>query len=125
MFFQKTSLQIGYEMENLACHYLEQQGLQLLLRNYRCKMGEIDLIMRDNQLIIFVEVKYRRQTRFGSSLEAIDMQKRAKLVRTAEYYLLRNRINSTCQIRFDAITIEHVDHQRKIHWIKNIIELEQ
>lgn len=128
MFFRKkmkanchTPLRIGYAMENLACRYLQQQGLQLLLRNYRCKMGEIDFIMQDKQYIVFVEVRYRAQRGFGSSIETIDHYKQLKLIKTAEHYLMKNRLQWQL-VRFDAIAMDGSLKQLKMNWLKNIIE---
>lgn len=125
MFFQKkaTARQIGHEMENLACAYLQQQGLQLLLRNYRCRMGEIDFIMRERECIVFVEVKYRRQLQYGASVEMIHHAKQLKLIRTANYYLLKNRLALNQSARFDAVTIDGPSQKQKICWLKNIIDV--
>lgn len=130
MFFRKKvkrnchiPLKIGHEMENLACHHLQQQGLQLLLRNYRCKMGEIDFIMQDKQYIVFVEVRYRTQQGYGSSIETIDRYKQTKLIKTAEHYLMKNRLQWRW-VRFDAIAMDGSLKQLKINWLKNIIEVE-
>src|SRR5690242_18344194 len=116
--------QIGHEMENLACDYLQQQGLQLLLRNYRCRMGEIDFIMREGECIVFVEVKYRRYAQYGASVEMIHHAKQIKLLRTANYYLLKNPLALTQSARFDAITIDGFGRQQKIDWLKNIIDMD-
>jgi len=77
----------GNRAEATACDYLQRQGLKLVERNYLCKRGEIDLIMRDGQDTVFVEVRYRRSDRFGSSAESVDWRKQAKLLATAEHYL--------------------------------------
>lgn len=121
--FNKTpSAQMGRDMENLACTYLKKAGLRLLLQNYRCKMGEIDLIMQDNQYLVFIEVRYRSQINYGSSLESIDYRKQTKLIRAAEYYLLTHK-NLTGKARFDVVAIDKINNTPNIHWLKNAIEL--
>lgn len=122
LFNKKLPAQIGRDMENLACAYLKKAGLRLLLPNYRCKMGEIDLIMQDKQYLVFVEVRYRNQTHYGSSLESIDYRKQMKLIRTAEYYLLTHK-NFMDQPRFDIIAIDKINYVHQIQWLKNAIEL--
>lgn len=108
-------------MENVACIYLKKQGLRLLLRNYRCKMGEIDLIMQDKDQLVFVEVRYRKTTSYGSSAESIDYKKQIKLLRTAEFYLLTTKMHFRL-VRFDIIAIQHQENHYTIQWIKNAIE---
>lgn len=105
-------------MEQFACEYLKKQGLRLLFRNYRCKMGEIDLIMQDNQTIVFIEVRYRSQDGYGSSLETIHSTKQRKLMRTAHYYLLLQQ-QSHHLARFDVIAIDKVAGEYTLHWLKN------
>jgi len=122
------STEIGAHMENLACVYLKKQGLTLILRNYHCKMGEIDLIMQDDYHLVFVEVRYRNQFHYSSSLESIHYAKQIKLIKTAEYYLLKHNLSFSCHARFDVIAIDKSIHSKnesalKIHWLKNAFEL--
>jgi putative endonuclease len=125
---QTKAIETGQKMENLACQYLKKKGLRLLLQNYRCKMGEIDLIMQDNDYLVFIEVRYRRQASHGSSLESIHYAKQVKLIRTAEYYLLTHHLSMNCNARFDIVAIDGKANlinecDLKIHWLKNVIEL--
>ena len=129
MLLQKKSAQkaqngakIGREAENLACQYLEKKGFRLLLRNYRCKMGEIDLIMQDNHYLVFIEVRYRTQSPYGSSLESINYTKQLKIIRTAEFYLLTTYL-STRHARFDVVAMDQFADRCEIHHVKNAIEL--
>jgi putative endonuclease len=119
---KKLPAQTGREMENLACAYLKKAGLELLLRNYRCKMGEIDLVMQDNQYLVFIEVRYRSQTNYGSSLESINYTKQVKLIKTAEYYLLTSK-KPPCKARFDVVAIDKINNIPNIQWLKNVIEV--
>lgn len=79
----------GYAAEAYASDHLSAQGLQLLTRNLRCKVGEIDLIMRDGPVLVFVEVRTRRNTRFGGAAASVNRAKQEKLIRAAQYFLPR------------------------------------
>jgi putative endonuclease len=111
-------LQRGEATEQLACNYLQAKGLQLLQKNYRLKMGEIDLIMRDGQTVVFIEVRYRKSTAYGGALQSIDSRKQARIIRTAQYYLQYRAPEA--QARFDVIAIEG---NNGIQWIKNAFDL--
>lgn len=107
----------GAQAEARAEKYLQTQGMKTVARNWLCKVGELDLIMRlrdkRSDTLIFVEVRARRNARFGSAAESIDGRKQAKLLRAAEYYLQKNR--HTGPSRFDVIAITGDD----IQWIPN------
>jgi putative endonuclease len=102
---QKTSSpKLGSWAERRALHYLTSNGLQRLECNYRCRTGEIDLIMRDRDYLVFVEVRYRKNSRFGLAVETVNSVKQAKLIATAKHYLQKQRQwGSPC--RFDVLTI--------------------
>lgn len=110
-------LQRGETTELLACKHLQASGLKLLQQNYRLKMGEIDLIMRDGDTIVFVEVRYRKNNRYGGALYSIDPRKQMRLLRTAQHYLQSRAPNAPA--RFDVIA---VDGSNDIHWVKNAFE---
>lgn len=114
-----TAIQIGKVAEDLACDYLQQQGLQLITRNYYCRMGEIDLIMQDQSCLAFIEVRYRRNTIYGSSSESVTPSKQHKLLRTASYYLQQHHLTESIATRFDVIAITANNPQPTIEWIKN------
>lgn len=106
----------GQQAEELACAYLIQQGLQLVAKNYRTKMGEIDLLMMDKDALVFIEVRYRQSKNFGSGMETVTYTKQKKLIKTAQYYLQQQRLTDKVPCRFDIIDISnHTD----IEWIKN------
>jgi putative endonuclease len=107
----------GDQAETAACNYLQQQGLSLVERNYLCKRGEIDLIMRDKQHTVFVEVRYRRNNRFGSSAESVDWRKQAKLLATAEHYLQQHPRAAQGACRFDVVALSTDNGQQTIDWI--------
>ncbi len=116
---------IGQAAEDLACRYLQDQGLHLIERNYRCKRGEIDLVMRDASSVVFVEVRYRRNNRFGSGAESVNRYKQAKLIATALHYLQSNKAAAKSPARFDVISVTlqgEVGHTTEIQWIKNAFD---
>lgn len=110
----KTQLQ-GAAAEELAKEFLEQRGLRLIERNFRCRMGEIDLIMQDQEHLVFVEVRYRKNSRFGTPQASVDQKKQLKLLRTAAYYLQQHRITSPS--RFDVVALS--GDQPAPVWISN------
>ena len=104
---------VGTFYEDVAVRYLEENGVEIIARNYRCRLGEIDLIGRQGKVLIFFEVKYRKSTNYGSSLQAVDVRKQKQIVRTAKYYLTYDRSDS--YIRFDVIGIDN----DRVEWIKD------
>ena len=111
------SLKMGSLAELHAREYLVSQGLQWLASNYRCRMGEIDLIMRDGDYLVFVEVRARTSNAFGGAMASVTNSKRQKLIKTASLYLLVNQLYDTQPIRFDVLSLEGVPPN--IGWIKN------
>src|SRR5579863_8818519 len=95
------NLEIGQQAEERAYTFLEKKGLTLLARNYRCKLGEIDLIMRDTQHIVFVEVRHRSSNAFGSAIESVTAIKQRKIIKTAAHYLLTQKWFDKVSCRFD------------------------
>lgn len=103
----------GAQAEQAAAAFLQSRGLELLETNYRCRFGEIDLILRDNDTLVFAEVRLRSSAEFGGAAESITVTKQKKLRRTAQHYLGRLRQIPCC--RFDAVLIGN----NGIEWIKN------
>lgn len=114
----------GKQAEELACHYLQQQNLELLNQNYHCRRGEIDLIMQEQQTLVFVEVRYRKNAIFGSALESVDHRKQQRIIITAEHYLLQNT-QQYSDYRFDVIAIMPSQNKDapEITWLKNAFQL--
>lgn len=116
------AVNLGSKMEDVAAHYLRSAGLTIERRNYRCTAGEIDLIARDNETLVFVEVRYRRSARFGGAKVSVNRSKQQKLLTAASHYLQQQKLNCPC--RFDVIAIEGGDREngsgaKDIHWITN------
>jgi putative endonuclease len=111
-------VQIGARAEELACRHLQDHGLRLVTRNYRCRHGEIDLVMLDGSTIAFIEVRFRSRTDFGSGAQSIDARKRARLRRSAEHYLQRHA-SLLAPCRFDVVSIRNSVNTNKLEWIRN------
>ena len=103
----------GSFYEDAACEYLKGHGVHVLQRNYRCKMGEIDIIGRLDECIIFFEVKYRKSEECGTPLAAVDYKKQKTICRCASVYCMQHPYITS--IRYDVIGISDT----KIDWIQN------
>ena len=109
----------GAQAEKRAEQYLQQQGLKLIVQNYRSRFGEIDLIMQDGATLVFIEVRLRRHAGFGGAAASIDVHKQQRIIRTAQQYLASLARTPPC--RFDAVLMEDVkgDH---VQWLKNAFD---
>ena len=100
----KERIEFGKRGEERAATYLESKGFTILERNYRQPSGEIDLIARDGETLVFIEVKTRRSGSHGHPLEAVNARKQQQVCRTALHYLARNNLMETT-IRFDVVAL--------------------
>ncbi len=105
----------GKLAETLVAAYLQARGLRLLERNYRCRLGEIDLILADGPVLVFVEVRLRRNPGYGGAAASITAAKRQRILRAARHYL-SGKPEPTC--RFDVVLLDSLAQDR-IEWIKN------
>lgn len=110
--------EVGTNFEQKAADYLVNNGYQILHRNFRCKIGEIDLIAKSEGYLCFIEVKYRSGTSKGYPAEAITLNKMRRITRTAQFYMLLHKIPQESPCRFDAVVI--LDHE--ISLIKNAFD---
>lgn len=101
MFYKKT---LGQEGEKTAIKYLQRLGYTIIEQNFRCKSGEIDIIAKEDNQIIFIEVKTRTSNRYGEPIEAVNRIKQKHIVLTASYYVFLNHLNES-NIRFDVIEV--------------------
>lgn len=108
----------GYEAEKLAATFLQNHGLKLVIKNYHCRFGEIDLIMQEANTLVFVEVRLRKSNQFGGANASITKQKQEKLIATAEHYLQQHG-ESAC--RFDAVLMQN-HNLENIEWIRNAFD---
>ncbi|MCX4190349.1 YraN family protein [Methylophaga sp. OBS3] len=116
----------GQLAEQTACDYLQQQGLVFLTQNYHCRRGEIDLVMKDADVLVFVEVRARQNDRYGSALESITPTKQSRIIATAQHYLQQKQEQATC--RFDVVTLRiHSEKDGQSHqvceWIRDAFQL--
>jgi len=109
---------VGTIFEQKAADYLKQNGYVILHQNFRCRIGEIDLIAKSDGYLCFIEVKYRSSTEKGFPAEAITPWKIRKITRTAEFYMLLHQIPQETPCRFDAVVI--LDNE--ISLIKNAFD---
>jgi putative endonuclease len=120
----------GHEIEELALNYLLGSGLNLETTNYFCQGGEIDIIMKDNDILVFVEVRYRQDNDYGGAVASITKGKRSKIIKAAKVYLQEKNLWDKVLCRFDVLLVQ--DHQqqdclnnvndegaRKILWLKD------
>ncbi len=96
-------LQQGEDAEIACCHFLKSQGLRFVDKNFNSRFGEIDIIMLDKKILVFVEVRFRKNDKFGGALESITPSKQNKLRRTAELYLQKNTQHENA--RFDVVSM--------------------
>ncbi|WOH35845.1 YraN family protein [Thalassotalea fonticola] len=115
-----TTKQQGAFFEQAALDYLLKQKLSLIERNFSCKLGEIDLIMQDQDVLVFIEVKYRKSTSFGEPFEMVSASKQKKICKTAQIYLQKHRLNEyNTFCRFDVVSIKGPTTSTEITWLKN------
>lgn len=117
-----STIESGNIAETLACAYLQQQGLTLLTRNFRSRYGEIDLIMREGNTLVFIEVRARKQHNLVDSLQSVNASKQKKLIKTALYYLQKNSKLMDYPARFDVIAITNRHAESDINWIKDAFQ---
>ena len=108
---------VGAQAESLAAAFLESHGLAIVARNVRSRFGEIDLIAKERDILVFVEVRLRRSTRFGGASASITAAKRDRLVAAAETYLATLKRTPACRI--DAVLLDSLDPAR-IEWLRDI-----
>ncbi len=111
----------GKLSEQAALEFLQRHGVQILCRNFRCPIGEIDLIGRDGKTIVFIEVKSRFGTGYGLPQELVSDFKQKRLTRLAEWYLKSHRLENQ-PARFDVVAVTWVADKPELTWIPNAFE---
>lgn len=109
---------LGNQAELTALRFLRSAGLTLVARNYRCRGGEIDLVMMHAGCLTFIEVRSRRCSRFSDPAVTVDYRKQKKLLRTAALFLANTRAFTHCDVRFDVVAIS-ADKKNSIEWIQD------
>ncbi|MEP7043673.1 MAG: YraN family protein [Dokdonella sp.] len=116
----------GAGYEDVALAHLQKAGLALLARNFSCRYGEIDLVMSERDVIVFVEVRYRRGANvrggYGDGIDSVGAAKRAKLVRAAEIFLARHVRLAQRTCRFDVLAIADGEAAPAIDWRRNAFD---
>jgi len=112
-------LSAGRWAEQVAMAHLLAHGLQLLARNYRCRFGEIDLVMRDSPTLVFVEVRFRQSQRFGRGADTVTQAKQRKLIATARHYLAGITRHPLPPCRFDVVSVSRPNYEPQFEWIRN------
>lgn len=115
-------LLLGKEGERVAERYLQKKGYMLVERNYRCPAGELDLIVLDRRVVVFVEVKTRTGLGFGSPLEAVEFRKQRKMIQVAQFFLAEKRLQQR-DARFDVIGVSWLGREPVVEHIENAFEL--
>ena len=118
-------LETGKQAEQIATAYLRSLGMELLVSNYRCYHGEIDLIMRDRDDIVFVEVRCRNRQDYGTASESVNRAKQAKLIKAATHFLQYKQWLYKVSSRFDVIAVHHTINEPNIEWFKNAFMVER
>ena len=107
----------GSRWESLALAHLERAGLALECRNHRCRLGEIDLLMRDGDILVAIEVRYRRTDSHGGAAASVTAAKQARLVGAMRHYLMLRR-GPAPVVRFDVVAVSGAAAQPRIRWLK-------
>ena len=115
---------VGILWENAALAHLQAAGLRALQRNFTCRWGEIDLIMRDGDSVVFVEVRYRRSGTRGDGIASVGAAKRAKLVRAAQVWLQAHPALAAQPCRFDVIGCSGTPQRAVLDWTRAAFEAE-
>mgnify|MGYP003588787317 CR=1 FL=1 len=115
-------IRTGRRGEDLAAGYLESAGYRIVERNYRCPFGEMDLVARDGETIVFVEVKSRRSDRFGPPQASVGPKKQKKMSQIALHYLEQKQLHSR-EARFDVIAVSLLPAGERVELIRNAFDL--
>lgn len=110
----------GADAESRACRQLERAGLSVVARNWRCRHGELDLVMRDGEALVFVEVRQRRQAGYGSAAASVDTGKQRRIIRAARAFVAAHPAEGQRPLRFDVVAIDGA----ALSWIRNAFDAE-
>lgn len=116
---EQNKKSIGAKYEQIACDYLQEKGVAILERNFRCRQGEIDIVGRHEGYLVFVEVKYRATQNKGSAAEAVTINKQKKICRVADFYRYCHRQGDDCPVRYDVVAIQKEEEEDVITWYKD------
>lgn len=114
----------GRRAEDLVLHHLQRQGLSLIARNYRCRVGEVDLVMEEAGVVVFVEVRSRASSAFVSPKETVDWRKQRRLARVAAWFLRSRRDLASRPVRFDVVSVTEPNYRARLEWIRNAFQVD-
>lgn len=117
-----TTRSTGQHYEDIASTRLQAAGLRLIERNANSRHGEIDLIMRDGETLVFVEVRYRRSARSGDGLDSVGPSKRTKLIRAASLWLAAHPEHARRASRFDVVALTGASDSPSLEWVKSAFD---
>jgi putative endonuclease len=120
----KDNLNLGKLAEEKAREFLKANGYKIVCRNFKTKLGEIDIIARDKDTLCFVEVKCRSSDRFGSGFEAVGKLKQKQISKAALLYLKENKLLDK-KARFDVVSLDYSGNKETIGLVKDAFELEE
>jgi putative endonuclease len=109
----------GAAAEDRALEHLREQGLRLITRNYRCRLGEIDLVMFHGTTLVLVEVRYRAYDWYGGAAASVTSRKQRSLILAAKHLLSTRKELRRCAARFDVVALDGVLERPEIRWIRN------
>lgn len=115
-------LLLGKEGERVAERYLQKKGYRVVERNYRCPLGELDLVVLDRRVIVFVEVKTRTGHGFGTPVEAVEFRKQRKMIQVAQFFLAEKKLQQR-DARFDVVGVSWPGGEPVVEHIENAFEL--
>jgi putative endonuclease len=113
---------VGLEGEAVARRFLEGLGFRIVEENFNCPLGEIDLIAEDGEVLVFVEVKTRRSTRFGTPAEAVHTRKQQQILRVAQAYMRERRFRGPCRVDVVAVEFPGQGARARVELIRNAVE---
>ena len=122
MSLNNTKQVLGKEGERIAEAYLRRKGYKIVERNFRCALGELDLIVLDRRVLVFVEVKTRTGDGFGTPFEAVEFRKQQKMIHAAQYFIAQKGLQQR-DSRFDVVGISWLRREPMVEHIKNAFEL--
>jgi len=116
-------LQRGRHFEAVAAEYLEDRGLVVLARGYRCRLGEIDLVCREQSTLVIVEVRARASGAIATAAASVDARKRARIVNATRHFLMRRSEWRDAVVRFDVVAFDAIDTaDTRISWLRNAFD---
>lgn len=121
---RRRTIEGGRKAEDLACRYLKARGLDFLASNYRCRYGELDLVMREGAALVFIEVRARRSDRSGAPEDSVTARKIRCLTRAARCFLRDNPRFGGMILRFDVVGILTRGNRARVRWTRNALQFD-